>query len=268
MRRCRRFSRIGHNVQVLTPMMRQYRKLLPHNQWITVCMKACRAFQITVDELSPQMPPPQRTAGRTSTSSPYEEFRDMPQGLLVMYQMMLCIMHDVLAEQLNPMEVLLFTAPALFEHTHVGQNDQVTEPMHFRRQHAQQCGKPIASDMQETTAGGHRRSLIQVQSRMHQLNGSLALCQHMHMIFNAPTVRAVFAAQFHGPRYHHAQVCTTATRSVLFTWALMHVAYLIRELLDELYLDTADFVHSPVALKIRFCVEPMAVHLVTALVIS
>ena len=45
-------------------------------------------------------------------------------------------------------------------------------------------------------------------------------------MFVATAVRATLAAQFHGPRYHHAQVCTTATLPVLFTRMHMHIAFI------------------------------------------
>lgn len=50
---------------------------------------------------------------------------------------------------------------------------------------------------------------MQVQSRMHELNGSLGVCDHMYMICAPRAARSVLAAQLLGPRYLHAQVYTT-----------------------------------------------------------
>lgn len=110
---------MGRYMQVLRPILLRHRTLLPHNQWRAVCIKAMRAFQATVDELSPQVPPPQCTAGCTApTSEPCMRFQDLPQGLLVLHEKILCIMHDVLMEPLTPTKVLPSTAPPC-EYMHV-----------------------------------------------------------------------------------------------------------------------------------------------------
>ena len=74
---------------------------------------------------------------------------------------------------------------------------------------------PVTSTLwvQETSSGAQSRSLLQVQSRMHELNASLGLCGHMYIICAPPLARAVLAAQFLGGRYHHAQARGAVTPS-------------------------------------------------------
>ena len=86
-------------------------------------MKAMRAFQATVDELSKKCPPPKARStegaaravppptvptghGTVATSTPSMRYQDLAQGLLCMHQLILCTMHDVLSEPPAVTEVL------------------------------------------------------------------------------------------------------------------------------------------------------------------
>ena len=99
-------------------------------------MKAMRAFQATVDELSPQVPgsqpqaasaaassmaPPQITAGTctATTCRPCMGYQDVPHALFMLHEKILCILHDVLAEPPTPAEVpRSTTSPCAFTHVY------------------------------------------------------------------------------------------------------------------------------------------------------